>query len=181
MILQGPSSLEGGQPPEIFWTESSQHDSTSQGYEVTEESSRPEGKRGGEETSSLDQAEWSCADSASTFTLRDAHRIAAWYDMTMAIPQEMRRMHKPLTGHVMASEVFLMFGVRFPLHLCFRNILNFYNLTVFQVTPNGWVHMIGLFFLFAKRKMDPPSLEEFSWFYTLKSNKGDLGFYYFPK
>ena len=29
--------------------------------------------------------------------------------------------------------------------------------------------------------MDPPSSEEFSWFYTLKSNKGDLGFYYFAK
>ena len=29
--------------------------------------------------------------------------------------------------------------------------------------------------------MDPPSLEEFSWFYTMKSSKGDLGFYYFAK
>ena len=29
--------------------------------------------------------------------------------------------------------------------------------------------------------MDPPTPEEFSCFYTLKSNKGDLGFYYFAK
>ena len=29
--------------------------------------------------------------------------------------------------------------------------------------------------------MDPPSLEEFSWFSTIKSSKGDLGFYYFAK
>ena len=47
--------------------------------------------------------------------------------------------------------------------------------------PNGWAHMIGLFILFIERKMDPSSPEEFSWFYTLKSSKGDLGFYYFAK
>ena len=41
--------------------------------------------------------------------------------------------------------------------------------------------MIGLFVLLVERKMDHHSLEEFSWFYTLKSSKGDLGFYYFAK
>ena len=29
--------------------------------------------------------------------------------------------------------------------------------------------------------MDPPTPEEISWFYTLKSCQGDLGFYYFFK
>ena len=29
--------------------------------------------------------------------------------------------------------------------------------------------------------MSPPTPEEFSWFYTLKANKGDQGFYYFGK
>ena len=29
--------------------------------------------------------------------------------------------------------------------------------------------------------MGPLTLEEFSWFYTLKANKGDQGFYYFAK
>ena len=29
--------------------------------------------------------------------------------------------------------------------------------------------------------MAPLTLEEFSWFYTLNANKGDLGFYYFVK
>ena len=39
--------------------------------------------------------------------------------------------------------------------------------------------MIGLFVLFVEQKMDPPTLEEFSWFYTLKSCQGDFGFCYF--
>ena len=79
------------------------------------------------------------------------------------------------------SKTFLKFGVRFPLHLYFRSILNYYNLTVFQVTPNGWAHMIGLFALFVEWKMELPIPKEFSWFYTLKSCQSDLGFYYFSK
>ena len=35
--------------------------------------------------------------------------------------------------------------------------------------------------MFTEQKMDPSTPEEFSCFYTLKSNKGDLGFYYFAK
>ena len=101
--------------------------------------------------------------------------------MVITVPQEVDRAHKPLRGHVTASETFLKFGVRFPLHRFFRDILCFYELTMFQVTPNGWSYMIRLFVLFAKRKMAPPTLEEFSWFYTLKSNNGDLEFFYFAK
>ena len=78
---------------------------------------------------------------------------------------------------MIAFKVFLKFGVWFPLYLCFRNILNYYKLIMFQVTPNGWAHMIGIFVIL----MVPPSPEEFSWFYTLKLSKGDLGFYYFAK
>ena len=101
--------------------------------------------------------------------------------MEVAFLQERRRAHKPSTGHIMTSKVFLKFGVWFPLHPCFRNTLNYYNLIVFQVTPNGWAHMIGLFVLFVERKMNPPTPAEFSWFYTLKSSKGNLGFYYVAK
>ena len=79
------------------------------------------------------------------------------------------------------SETFLKFGVRFPLHPYFIRILKYYNLTVFQLSPNGWAQMIGLFVLFAERKMEPPTPEEFSWFYTLKSCQGDFRFYYFSK
>ena len=114
-------------------------------------------------------------------TLCDAHRLATRYDMEVAFLQEVKRAYRPPTGHVTTSEVFLMFGVQFLLHPCFRNILNYYNLIVFQVTPNGWAHMIGLFVFFVEWKMDPPTPAEFSWFYTLKSSKDDIGFYYFSK
>ena len=81
----------------------------------------------------------------------------------------------------MISESFLKFGVRFLLNRLFRDILRYYGLTMFQVTPNGWEHIIELFGLFIERDMGPPTTEEFFWFYTLKANKGNQGFYYFAK
>ena len=101
--------------------------------------------------------------------------------MTVAVPQEVGLAHRPSTRDVTTSEVFLKLRVWFPLHPCFKNILNFYGLTVFQVMPNGWAHMIALFLLFVEQKMDPPSPKEFSRFYTFMSNKVNLGFYYFTK
>ena len=101
--------------------------------------------------------------------------------MEVVIPRELCRAHKPPKGYVTVSETFLKFGVRFPLNQFFRDILYFYGLTVFQVAPNGWAHMIGLYILFVEQKMAPPTPEEFSWFYTLIANKGDHGFFYFAK
>ena len=41
--------------------------------------------------------------------------------------------------------------------------------------------MIGLFSLFVEQGLGPPSVEEFAWFYSVNSNKGDNEFYYFSK
>ena len=41
--------------------------------------------------------------------------------------------------------------------------------------------MIELFGLFVERRMGPPMAAEFAWFYSIKSNKNDEGFYYFAK
>ena len=49
-----PSSPEGGQTPEISWTESSQHESTPQEREVTEGRFRPEGEPSDGQASSSD-------------------------------------------------------------------------------------------------------------------------------
>ena len=41
--------------------------------------------------------------------------------------------------------------------------------------------MIGLFGLFEEHGMGLPTADEFAWFYSVKSNKNDEGFYYFAK
>ena len=81
-------------------------------------------------------------------TGRDARRLVGRYNMEVMIPRELYRVNKPPRGYVTASETFLKFGVCFPLHQFSMDILHFYGLTMFQVTPNGWLHIIGLFILF---------------------------------
>ena len=41
--------------------------------------------------------------------------------------------------------------------------------------------MIRLFGLFMEHRMGPPTVEDFAWFYSVKSNKNNEGFYCFAK
>ena len=84
-------------------------------------------------------------------------------------------------GYVTISKAYLRFLVRSPLHHFFVEVLKHFGLTVCQVTPNGWAHMIGLFGLFVEHGMGPLTATEFTWFYSIKANKNDEWFYYFAK
>ena len=106
---------------------------------------------------------------------------SAQYGLVVIEPTNLERPHIPLVGHVTLSERYLQFGVRFPLNRFFVEVLWYFSLIVFQITPNGWAHMIELFGLFVKQGMGPPTAEEFAWFYSMKRNKNDKGFYYFSK
>ena len=53
------------------------------------------------------------------------------YNIEIVIPQELCRVHKPPRGYVVASEMFLKFGVQFLLCQYFKEILLFYGLMVF--------------------------------------------------
>ena len=99
----------------------------------------------------------------------------------MVAPYELERPHTPPDGYVTFSELYLKFGVRFPLYPFFIEVIEYFGLTVFQITPNRWAHMIGLFVLFAEHGMVPSTTTEFAWFYSVKGNKNDEGFYYFAK
>ena len=66
----------------------------------------------------------------------------------MVAPYELERLHTPLDGYVTLYDTYLKFGVTFTLHPFFVEVLEYFGLTVFQITPNGWAHMIGFFGLF---------------------------------
>ena len=97
------------------------------------------------------------------------------------MPCELERPHHTPEGYVTLSETYLKFKVRFPLHFFFVEVLKYFGLTMFQVTPNGWAYMIGRFGLFVERGMGPSLAAEFTWFYSVKGSKNDEGFYYFTK
>ena len=84
----------------------------------------------------------------SQVTSEECTQIARVYGLYVTEPIGLERAHTPLAGHVTLSEIYLQFGVRFPLNPFFIAVLQYFGLTVFQITPNGWAHMIGLFGLF---------------------------------
>ena len=120
-------------------------------------------------------------DLQSAITVEDSVRIARQYDLEVVVPYELERSHHPPDGYVVVPKTYLKFGVRFPLHPFFVEVLKYFGLTIFQITPNGWAHMIRLFGLFAEHRMGPLTNAEFTWFYSVKGNKNDEDFYYFAK
>ena len=62
----------------------------------------------------------------------------------MVAPYKLERPHTPPNGYVTLLETYLKFGVRFPLHPFFIEVLEYFGLTVFLITLNGWAYMIGL-------------------------------------
>ena len=70
-------------------------------------------------------------------TDQEARRLVECYDMEVVVPRELCRVHKPPRGYVTVLELFVKFRVRFLLNQFFRDVIRFYGLVVFQVTPNG--------------------------------------------
>ena len=101
-------------------------------------------------------------DFQSMLFVEDLIRIAARYNLEVLMPYELEWLHHPTDGYVTLSETYLKFGVRFPLHPFFVDVLKYLGLTVFQVTPTGWAHMIGLFSLFIERRLGLPTVVEFA-------------------
>ena len=108
------------------------------------------------------EVEVSCTEDISTLTHAKTKRLADRYQLEVLIPNEFCRPHRPSPSYVTISEAYPKCGVRFLLNLFFREILNYYSLTVFQVTPNGWAHMIGLHGLFMECGIGPLNAMDFS-------------------
>ena len=104
----------------------------------------------------------SCGNLESSITSEECARITREYGLEVVKPTDLERPHTLLVSYVTLSERYLQFVVRFPLSPFFIEVLWYFGLTVFQTTPNGWAHMIGLFSLFAEQGMGPPTAEDFA-------------------
>ena len=84
-----------------------------------------------------DEVAVSCEDFQFAFTVKDSVRIARQYDLEVVTPYELERPHHPPDSYVTVSETYLKFRVRFLLHPFFVEVLEYFGLTAFQITPNG--------------------------------------------
>ena len=62
----------------------------------------------------------------------------------MIEPTDLERPYT-LFSYVTLSECYLQFEVWFPLNPFFVDVLWYFGLTIFKITPNVWAHMIELF------------------------------------
>ena len=65
----------------------------------------------------------SCGDLVSQITSEECMKIARTYGLYVTEPTDLERAHTPPTGHVTLSEIYLRFGVRFPLNPFFVVVL----------------------------------------------------------
>ena len=73
----------------------------------------------------------SCGDIQYSLTPEDCTWIAWEYRLEVVELDDMERPHTPPDGYVTLSERYLQLGVRFPLHLFFVEVLEYFGLIIF--------------------------------------------------
>ena len=73
---------------------------------------------------------------------KECTQISREYGLKVVKPDDTERTHTPVNGYVALAERYLQFGVRFPLHPFFVEVLEYFGLTVFQISqrmgPHDW-------------------------------------------
>ncbi|PON52242.1 hypothetical protein PanWU01x14_210840 [Parasponia andersonii] len=129
------------------------------------------------------EGNWSCINVRTSCTSNKLKKIASSYKIAipLRLPMEFNRPHTPPRGLASFSEAVLKCGVHLPLHPYIKSIIDYYGVVPFQLTPNTYRYMVGLYILYYKLGLETPSPEEFAWFYQVKSNPSDFGFFYASK
>ena len=65
----------------------------------------------------------SCGDLESSIRSEDCTQIVRMYGLQVIEPTDLERLHVPSIGYVALSELYLQFGVRFPLNPFFVAVL----------------------------------------------------------
>ncbi|PON71699.1 hypothetical protein PanWU01x14_071540 [Parasponia andersonii] len=129
------------------------------------------------------EGNWSCINVRTSCTSNKLRKIASSYKISipMRLPMEFNRPHTPPRGLASFSEAVLKCGVHLPLHPYIQSVIDYYGVVPFQLTPNTYRYIVGLYILYHKLGLETPSPEEFAWFYQVKSNPSDFGFFYASK
>ncbi|KAM6569790.1 hypothetical protein CsatB_017775 [Cannabis sativa] len=169
--------------------------------EVEEEWTTPVRESGGEEeeaegsgTDSVDDSQlnepFSCEDLVSRVAKSDFTTFVRLNLLRLAFqrPKPSQRAHLPFTNpaiipteDVVVSIPILRCGVSVPFHPFVAAILRRYDVSPFQLTPNSYRTVLAFYAMYMEYAHRAPSVEEFSYFYDIKSVGLHNGFYCFSK
>ncbi|XP_060961147.1 uncharacterized protein LOC133031659 [Cannabis sativa] len=169
--------------------------------EVEEGWTTPVRESGGEEeeaegsgTDSVDDSQlnepFSCEDSVSRVVKSDFTTFVRLNLLRLAFqsPKPSQRAHLPFTNpaiipteDVVISIPILRCGVTVPFHPFVAAILRRYDVSPFQLTPNSYRTVLAFYAMYMEYAHRAPSVEEFSYFYDIKSVGLHNGFFCFSK
>ncbi|KAM6592641.1 hypothetical protein CsatA_000344 [Cannabis sativa] len=169
--------------------------------EAEEEWTTPVRESGGEEeeaegsgTDSVDDSQlnepFSCEDLVSRVVKSDFTTFVRLNLLRLAFqsPKPSQRAHLPFTNpaiipteDVVISIPILRCGVSVPFHPFVAAILRRYDVSPFQLTPNSYRTVLAFYAMYMEYAHRAPSVEEFSYFYDIKSVGLHNGFFCFSK
>ncbi|XP_060972339.1 uncharacterized protein LOC133038265 [Cannabis sativa] len=169
--------------------------------EVEEGWTTPVRESGGEEeeaegsgTDSVDDSQlnepFSCEDLVSRVVKSDFTTFVRLNLLRLAFqsPKPSQRAHLPFTNpaiipteDVVISIPILRCGVTVPFHPFVAAILRRYDVSPFQLTPNSYRTVLAFYAMYMEYAHRAPSVEEFSYFYDIKSVGLHNGFFCFSK
>ncbi|KAM6563289.1 hypothetical protein CsatB_023287 [Cannabis sativa] len=169
--------------------------------EVEEEWTTPVRESGEEEeeaegsgTDSVDDSHlnepFSCEDLVSRVVKSDFTTFVRLNLLRLAFqsPKPSQRAHLPFTNpaiipteDVVISIPILRCGVSVPFHPFVAAILRRYDVSPFQLTPNSYRTVLAFYAMYMEYAHRAPSVEEFSYFYDIKSVGLHNGFFCFSK
>lgn len=108
--------------------------------------------------------------------------IRRWYrtDAAITILGPEGRLHCPPIGQIASSNMIMQCGVYLPLLPYFKRIIEYYDVSPFQLVPNVYHLMVALYLIFCRLGLREPQPKDFAWFFQIKSFI-NFSFYYFNK
>ncbi|KAM6568699.1 hypothetical protein CsatB_016684 [Cannabis sativa] len=158
------------------------------------ESGEEEEEAEGSGTDSVDDSQlnepFSCEDLVSRVVKSDFTTFVRLNLLRLAFqsPKPSQRAHLPFTNpaiipteDVVISIPILRCGVSVPFHPFVAAILRRYDVSPFQLTPNSYRTVLAFYAMYMEYAHRAPSVEEFSYFYDIKSVGLHNGFFCFSK
>ena len=128
----------------------------------------------------------SCASLSSDISREEIMWLVEYYDVKARWmkPTEEMRIHRfniegLLIPRMVVTNRLLELGFGNPMHPFLIEIFEYHRIAPIQLSPNSYRLAIGLYMMYINKGYEPPTMEELSYFVSLRQSGGDTGFYYY--
>ena len=112
-------------------------------------------------------------------TIKEQYKIPYTVGLRNSIIE--MRPHNPPWGFVTIMEDILRCGIQVPLLSYFQKLLEYYEVSPMQLTPNSYRQIATLLMAYKQLGFPKLTIDEFAFIYSFKENMGDHGFYHSSK